>query len=154
MADFLTIEQMKTHVFPGVRNAISAQDDSLMQDAIDAAIAEAKGYCSHFDLEQLFNGTNPGWKPDAMLLKWVKDIAKWNFMGLSNPNIDYDDALARYEQATKKLQDIQAGRLVPQGWPAATPENRANLFQVHSKNPKRNNQFNSNPSTPYNLNSY
>ena len=153
MTAFLTIEQMKTHVFAKVRNAISAQDDTLMQDAIDSAIEEAKGYLSHYDVDSLFSSTNPDWKPNPALLNWVKAIAKWNFMALSNPNIDYDDAQIRYDQAIGKLKDIQSGKLVPNGWPKATPENRASLFQVHSKNPKRNNQFNGNQPNPY-LNGY
>lgn len=149
--EFLTIEQMKTHIFPGVRNAISNQDDEHMQAAIDAAIAEAKGYCSRYDISALFVNMS---KPDPMLHNWVKSIAKWHFIGLANPSIDYDDALNRYEQATKKLTEIQAGRLVPAGWPPATPQNRSQLFQVHSTNKKRNNHFNGgNSSDPYNLNS-
>lgn len=148
--EFLTIEQMKTHIFPGVRNAISNEDDSLMQDAIDAAIAEAKGYCSRYDINALFVNMT---KADPMLLQWVKSIAKWHFIGLSNPNIDYDDALSRYEQATKKLGEIQSGKLVPAGWPPATPKNRSQLFQVHSTTKKRNNHFNGiNTIDPFNLN--
>lgn len=143
---FLTTLEMKTHIYPGVSAAISNNDATLLQDAIDAAVSEAKGYCSRYDIEQIFDGSGR----DPMLLQWVKSIAKWNFITLANPNIDYADAQIRYELATTKLKDIQSGKLVPYGWPPATPKERSNLWQVHSTTKKRNNHFNGlNPFDPF-----
>lgn len=141
---FLTIEQMKTHIYQGVREAISDNDMSLMQDAIDAAVEEAKGYCSRYDIVALFDSGTP--RP--MLLNYVKSIAKWHFISLANANIDYNDAQIRYEFVTSKFKDIQSGKLVPPGWPLATPKERSQLFQVSSSTTKRNNHFNG--SNPYN----
>lgn len=147
---FLTIEQMKSHIYPGVSNAISNNDTSLLQDAIDAAIGEAKGYCSRYDLALLFDSAVT---PDPMLLNWVKSIAKWNFMNLANPNIDYEDAHNRYELVTAKLRDIQSGKMIPANWPLASPKERSNLFHVGSSSKKRNNHFGSlNTFDPFNNN--
>jgi hypothetical protein len=134
---FLTVNEMKTHVFPGIRNAVTNFDDSIMQSAIDAAVSEAKGYCSRYDVTQLFDGSDR----DAMLLQHVKSLAKWNFIGLANPNIDYADAQLRYEFAKKTLQDIQSGKLVPDGWAVASPNERSTTWHVGSTTKKRNNQF-------------
>lgn len=142
---------MKTHIYPGVSTAVSNNDISFLQDAIDAAIGEAKGYCSRYNLVLLFDQAVT---PDPMLLNWVKAIAKWNFMNLSNPNIDYEDCEKRYGIATNKLKDIQSGKLVPSGWPPAAPHDRSRLWHVGSTTKKRQNQFNSiNPFDPF-LNQY
>lgn len=143
---FLTITQMKSHIYPGVSSAISNNDATLLQDAIDAAIDEAKGYCGRYDIAQLFDSGTP--RP--MLLNWVKSIAKWQFIGLANPNIDYEDARARYEDATSRLKDIQSGKLIPQDWPLASPAERSQTWHVSSATKKRQNQFNStNPFDPF-----
>lgn len=143
---FLTTDEMKTHIYPGVSSAISNQDITILQDAIDAAVDEAKGYCSRFNTDLLFSGSD---RP-PMLLFWVKSIAKWNFITLANPNIDYQDAQIRYEQATQKLKDIQSGKLVPKNWPLETPQEKSQTWHVSSSTPKRNNHFNSlNPFDPF-----
>lgn len=151
---FLTIEQMKTHIYPSVRNAITNSDDTIIQDAIDSAIDLAKGYCSRYDLVLLFEGSGPSWKPSPMLLGWVKSIAKWHFINIASPNIDHEDAQIRYDQAIKGLSDIQSGKIVPAGWAPANPKERSQLWQVGSSTPKRRNHFGPNTSNPYNPNTY
>jgi phage gp36-like protein len=133
----LTIAQMKTHIYTGVQNIVSQNDNTIIQSAIDAAIAEAKGYCSRYNLDLLFD--NPV-TPDPILLMHCKNIAKWHFIVLANPSIDYDDAHNRYEQAIKWLKDIQAGKVVPPGWQPAQPEEQATFFHFNS-NRKRSNHF-------------
>lgn len=139
---FLTVDQMKTHIYAGVRNAITNNDDTLVQDAIDAAVAEAQGYLSRFDTDLLFNVAGASnFKADPMLLNSVKSMAKWHFITLANPNIDYEDAQIRYDDAVKWLEKIQSTKVVPKGWPLLTPAEKSNLWHIHSKNKKRNNQF-------------
>lgn len=128
---------MKTHIYPNVSTAISNNDTTLLQDSINTAISEAKGYCSRFNTELLFSGSNV----DPMLLNIVKDLAKWAFIGLANKSIDYEVTLTRYEQAIAKLKDIQAGKLIPDGWPLAVPESKAQSWKVNSTSKKRNNYF-------------
>lgn len=152
---FLTIDQMKTHIHTGVRNAISNWDDSLVQDAIDSAIAEAMGYLSRYDTDKLFNvGDEGGFKADPMLLNSVKSIAKWNFMNIANPNVDYEDAQIRYDNAIKWLERIQSGKVVPKNWPAVTPNEKSQLWQVNSNTPKRNNRFGGGSNSSFNIPSY
>jgi len=134
---FLTPADMKTHVFTGVMDAISDRDDSIMQQAIDAAVNEAKGYCSRYNVDILF-AQSP---PDPTLLMYVKNIAKWHFLCLSNANIETEDAHNRYEQAVRWLRDIQAGKTVPYNWPAATAPAGADTFFHVKSNRKRNNHF-------------
>lgn len=139
---FLTIAQLNTHIYTGVATEISRGDTAIIQDAIDTAIQEAKGYLSRYDVDQIFDNANslPGYKADPILLMHVKSMAKWHFIVLANPSIDYEDSKERYEQAIKWLLNVQSGKIVPLGFPPATPEEKATFFHINS-NPKRNNHF-------------
>lgn len=138
----LTISQMKTHIYSGVQNIVTQGDDSIIQDAVNAAITEAKGYCSRYRVEQLFDNVDmkPEWIADPILLMHCKNMAKWHFIVLANPSIDYEDAQNRYDQAIKWLTNIQAGKVVPQGWDQAQPEDKSTFFHI-SSNKKRKNHF-------------
>lgn len=133
----LTVAQMKTHIYTGVQNLISQGDNSIIQDAINAAMAEAKGYCSRYDLAALFDNTTT---PDPILQMHVKNMAKWHFMSLGNAAIDYDDAKTRYDQAIAWLKGIQKSDNVQPAWPLAQPEEIGTYFHVKSE-PKRKNHY-------------
>lgn len=140
---FLTILQMKTHIYPNVSTAISQGDATILQSAIDAAIMEAKGYCSRYRVEQLFDNIDAdvAWVADPTLHMYVKSIAKWHFINVGNQNIDYEVASTRYEQAISWLKSIQNGKSVPVNWPPKTPDGKETFFHM-SSNPKRRNHFN------------
>ncbi len=138
----ITIAQLNTHIYAGTSNLISQGNSTLLQNAIDAAINEAKGYCSRYRTEQLFDNVdnNPQWIADPTLAMYVKSIAKWHFLTIGNANIDYEDAQIRYESAIKWLSSIQSGKVVPVNWPSASPEGKSTFFHI-SSNKKRNNHF-------------
>lgn len=134
----ITIAEMKTHIYEGVVESVSDYDMEIMQAAIDAAHAEAQGYCSLYDVAALFAGV----PNDPILKLHIKSIAKWHFMALSNPNIDYADAETRYGNAIDWLRMVQAGKVVPQGWPPRVlPEDRDTFFHASSASPKRRNHY-------------
>ncbi|MCO5229600.1 MAG: DUF1320 domain-containing protein [Chitinophagales bacterium] len=139
---FLTPIQMQTHIYGTVSNVISKGNVAVMQDAINAAITEAKGYLSRYRVEQLFDNIDnePTWNPDPILMMYVKNIAKWHFTILGNANIDLEDAEIRYNQAVKWLAGIQSGKIVPVNWPPVTPEENSSFFHF-SSNPKRRNHY-------------
>lgn len=134
----ITITQMKTHIYTGVQTIVSQGDNSIIQSAIDAAIAEAKGYCSRFQLDVLFD--NPV-TPDPILQVHLKNMAKWHFIVLASPSIDYEDAQLRYDRAISWLKDIQAGKIVPMGWQLLQPENEKGTYFHVTSNTKRKNHF-------------
>lgn len=136
---FLTEDDFKTRAYQEKLDAISEGDDALLPNAINAAIAEAKLYLSRFDLEDLFGKTDDD--RDPILLVWCKDIALWQFIGLANPGIDYEDCQTRRNNAIKSLKEIQASTGVPIGWKLlAVDSNGYNpSTSMHvSSNPKRN----------------
>lgn len=140
--EFITHDQLKTHVYAGVSNAISKGDPTILQDAIDAAIGEAKGYLSRYDTEYIFFNPDddPEYKKDPTLFMYVKTLAKWHFMQLANPNIDYEDAQTRYDRAILWLKDIQSGKVVMVDWKPAKVVEQSTFFH-HTSNPKRRQHY-------------
>lgn len=142
MPAFLTVAELKTHMYDGAVNLITKNDASIVQSKVDTAIAEAKSYLQRFNIAQLFENVNndPDYVRDPMLLAHVKNLAKWHLMGLGSVNIDYEDAKTRADEARAWLKDVQSGKSVPDGWPPAADPVKETFFHSTS-NPKRNNHI-------------
>jgi len=69
---FLTIQELNTHLHDEQVETITRGDETIAQAAIDAAIAEAKGYLTRFDCTRVFSAS--GNKRNQLLLIFVKDI--------------------------------------------------------------------------------
>jgi phage gp36-like protein len=136
---FLTAAELKTHIYEGTVNAISDGDDTLMPQAIAAAVQEAAGYMSRFDYVTVLEQTDVN--RDPILLQYIKEMAVWHFIGLANANINYDVALDRYSKAIKWLDKVADGRFLPVGWPIALVPAVNSFFQVDSSVPKRRNHY-------------
>ena len=52
---FLTIQELNTHLHDEQVETITRGDETIAQAAIDAAIAEAKGYLTRFDCTRIFS---------------------------------------------------------------------------------------------------
>ena len=129
---------LKTHLYTEQITVISRNDAELIAEAIAAAEGEAKGYLSRYDLETLFG--KAGNERDKTLLMWLKDMATWHFITLSNAGADLEFRESRYKQAISSLAKIQAGKIVPDGWPVTTVENEDKLFHINST-PKRETSY-------------
>jgi len=134
----LSLDDLKSHITVGTMDAITDDTDALAQGALDAAISEAKGFCSLYDVDALFAGT-----PDDPILKQhIKSMAKWHLMALTNVNIDWADTETRYNQATMWLRSVQSGKVVQPNWPLRTvPAGKDTYFHSSSRAPKRNNHY-------------
>jgi hypothetical protein len=128
-----------THIYPELIEAIEREDETKLTTAIKSAIIQAKGYLSRFDLQVLFGAQ--GEDRDAWLLMLLKDLAAWNFIVIANPNLSIDFHELRFDKAIKELEKLQAGKIVPVGWPpAGSPEGADTFFHVRS-NPKRDTNY-------------
>jgi phage gp36-like protein len=109
---YLSVEELNTHLFTEIINAISGNDDLKPKAAIDAAIEEARGYLSKYDHALIFN---PAALTDRnpILLLYVKDIAAWHFIQLANPNVDIAMRERRYDLAIEWLDKVQKGLVTP-----------------------------------------
>lgn len=121
---------LTTHLYDEQITVISRNDATLIETAIEAAEGEAKGYLSRYDIAALFAKETT--ERDATLLMYLKDMATWNFITLANANADMEFRESRNKQAIAWLKGIQAGKIIPFGWPLIASETSSSLFHVTS----------------------
>lgn len=146
---FLVKDDLKTHLNIEIIDEITRADDTKAAKAITAAIGEAKGYLSRFDLLKIFGDSDTEPVVTAEFLETAKDFIKqmacWKLIKLGNPNVNLELFKTGYEEAVKWFDKIQQGKIEPEGWPYKTddPEttNDENSFVQFSTNPKRTNHF-------------
>lgn len=134
----LLAEDLKSHLYTEQIDVISRNDATLIDSAIAAAVQEAKGYLSRYDITTLFAKEDT--ERDATLLMYLKDMATWHFITLANANADLEHRRDRYKDALSWLKEIQASRVVPFGWPAATEDTQSSSWLV-SSTPKRETSY-------------
>ncbi len=139
---YLTPAEISTHLNGEVIQEIERDEVNTpkLTDAIEAAIAEVKSYLSNYDSTAIFAATGDNRNPIVLL--YTKDVAVWHYIQLSNPNIEIDIRKSRYETATKWLDKVQSGKVVPD-----LPHKQSDLdgttqgILSWGSNPKRNNHF-------------
>jgi len=134
----LLTTDLKTHLYEDQIAVISRNDEELMETAIVAAEGEAKGYLSRYDIAVIFAKETT--QRDATLLMFLKDMATWNFITLANAAADMEFRESRYKQAIAWLKGIQAGKIVPFGWPLLSADAENSFFHITSA-PKRETNF-------------
>jgi phage gp36-like protein len=138
----VTPASLTNKVYEEVINTITRNDGgAIAQEAIEAAIAEAKIYLSRYDLVQLFGDPVAGTSAtftDTFLTNIIKDMALWQLFSLANPNISLELARTKYEDAKKTLREIQAGKADPR-WPyidttgETAPQGNSVVFNSNTK---------------------
>lgn len=108
---FTTKDELKTHMSVDNIDIITDGDDTIVESAIDSAVSEAKGYLNDFDILAIFSAT--GSSRNTLLLTFIKDIAVWHFMTLSNYQADIEFRKSRYERAVAWLKSVMKGDVVP-----------------------------------------
>lgn len=126
----------------GTSYIVATDPDMIVTRAINAAIAEVKSYLSRYDVAAMFGETPIG---DEHLKNITKDVACWQLIRLSNPNIDLKLFRTNYEDATNWLKMVQKGQADPEGWPykeddPETPGNENSGIQWTS-NKKKSQHF-------------
>lgn len=136
MSQYITIEELKTHAYNEQISAIIREDEDIALISIDIGILYAEGKLSKdYDTEEEFSKT--GSDRHQLLVKYIKDIAIWELIGLSSPSIDYSDKKYRYELAISWFDDVY------NGMPVKLPRKKTNessSFKMTS-NPKRQNYY-------------
>ncbi|MBC7399836.1 MAG: hypothetical protein H7289_07800 [Mucilaginibacter sp.] len=138
---FITKEEFATHIHPEIMDLISRADDAKILVALETGKQQAESYLSRFDLPAIFSATGNDKVKYTSLITFIKDLGKWHFINLVNPNIDLALAEKRYDDAIKELGKIQAGKTTPRDWPLAIqPESAIGQFKITSRI-KRGNHY-------------
>jgi phage gp36-like protein len=133
---FITKNELSSHMHIETVDVITGGDDTLVDAAIDGAVAEAKGYLSDFDTGAIFNATGESRHP--LLVTFVKDIAVWHLVALSNYNADIELREKRYNRAVEWLKAVQKGLVVPD---LPRTDDAGCYPIIWGSNPKRNQHF-------------
>ncbi|SEF86377.1 MULTISPECIES: phage protein Gp36 family protein [Parabacteroides] len=116
---YLTLQELSTHLHDEQVETITRGDNTIAEAAIDAAIAEARGYLTRFDTARTFSAS--GSKRNQLLLIFVKDIAVWHLINLCNAGSELPLRQDRYERAVDWLKAVQRGDVSPD-LPSKEPE--------------------------------
>lgn len=140
---FLTPAEIASHLCGEVVQEIErhASNTTLLQQAIDAAIAEVQGYLSAYDTTAVFAAT--GAARNAIILLYTKDVAVWHYIQLANPAVEMQLRLERYEKAIDFLDKVQRGKVAPDLPlpPAPADGSGSTNFIKYGSNPKRGNYY-------------
>ena len=117
---FLTPEEMSTHIYGEITDAITRDNRNHVVQAINTAIAEATGKLQpRYDVAAIFAATGSARNP--ILLSYIKDIAVWHIMALCSVNLEYEFRETRYKFAKTWLKEVQNGSDNP-GLPEPAPQ--------------------------------
>lgn len=128
-------EELKTHMNISDIDVITDADNAIVEGAIDTAISEAKGYLGKYNIQAIFDARGANRHP--LLLTFVKDIAVWHLVVLSNYKADQELRKDRYTRAIAWLKGVQASDIAPD-----LPRSEDTPGQItFGSNPKRLNHF-------------
>lgn len=138
---FITREDLTSHIYDYKIDVITQGDDTKLDDAIKAAESQAKRYLSRFNIDEIFAAEGDDRDKYFDLILYIKDLAKWHLLRVSNAGVDLSLAKECYNDAIDELEKIQRGRAVATDWPLAESEDTPNQsFQIRS-NKKRGNYY-------------
>lgn len=137
---YLTIEELASHIRKEYQEILTRGDATIVQAAIDGAISETKGYLSMYDMDEIFSQEKEN--RNALLLIFVKDIAAFHLVKMTNSSPYYEHRERIYNRAVKWLEGVQKGDVTPD-LPRKKDEqgNQQNGLIYSSSNPKRTQHF-------------
>lgn len=109
---FLTAEELKTVAYAYQIEDIIEGDNTIVPIAIEASVEEMRSYLrSRFDVTAVFSAI--GEERNALILELCKDIALWQLVRLSNPDIIFERGKDRYDRAIEFLNKVAKGLISP-----------------------------------------
>jgi len=109
---FLQIEELKTVMYDYQLSEIVEDDNTIAEMAIAAAIEEVRSYLrGRFNTDATFSAE--GSERNPLILEITKDVALWQIIRLSNPDILHDRVKERYDRAVEWLDRVASGMVSP-----------------------------------------
>ena len=109
---FLTADELKTTMYAHIIEEITEGDSSITEQAIDAAIEEARSYLSgRYDTDRIFSAE--GRERNAMILENVKVMVIWHIITICNAETIYEMWKDRYDRITAYFTKVAKGTLAP-----------------------------------------
>ena len=99
-------------MYAHIIDEITEGDSSITEQAIDAAIEEARSYLSgRYDTDRIFSAE--GRERNAMVLENVKVMVIWHIITICNAETIYEMWKDRYDRITAYFTKVAQGTLAP-----------------------------------------
>lgn len=129
---FITKEDLTSLIYEENIDVITRDDDDKVNLAIETAMLEAATFLDRYDSEAIFATTGTDRDKYKLLIGYIKDIALWYLLKVSNASINIEIAREGYNDAIKSLKRVQGK--VMKDWPLA--ESGFNSTLRYGSNPK------------------
>lgn len=143
MGRFISKEDFDATVHRDILEALTRQDDAVVEICTDRAISEMRCYlAARYDCDAVFSAT--GTERNQLVLMMLTDMAVYHLFSIHNPQKLSQLRKDRYDRAVEWMKAVRRGDLSVDGLPPAqkSPEEAtaSSPYQMRS-NPKRINHF-------------
>lgn len=143
MGTFLSKTDFDATVHRDILEAVTRQDNTVVEICTERAISEMRCYLSgRYDCDTVFSATGSG--RNQLVLMMLTDMAVYHLFCIHNPVKLTGMRKDRYERAVEWLKAVRRGDISVDGLPPAekTPDQAkaSSPYQMRS-NPKRINHF-------------
>lgn len=141
MSQFIDLKDYDASIHREILDALTRDDDSLVEICEDRAIAEMRGYLSRrYDCNKIFKAT--GDNRNQLILMMAIDIAVYHIFCIHNPRNVSQIRKDRYDRAKEWLIGVAAEEISIDGAPLLPAEERkAKANFLIKSNRKRVNHY-------------
>lgn len=138
MSNFIELSDYDASIHRDILDALTRNDNAIVEICEDRAIAEMRGYLSgHYDCDKLFAAT--GDERNQLVLMMALDIAIYHIFSIHNPQKLTQLREDRYDRAVEWLKAVKKGMSVD-GVPELEKAERKSSYELRS-NKKRINHY-------------
>lgn len=138
MSQFIELSDYDASIHRDILDALTRNDEAIVEICEDRAIAEMRGYLSgRFDCDTLFAAT--GNSRNQLVLMMLIDIAVYHLFSIHNPQKLSQLRKDRYDRAVEWMRAVKDG-LPVDGIPLLPEQERRKRYEMHS-NRKRINHY-------------
>lgn len=141
MSQFIQLTDYDASIHREILDALTREDNSIVEICEDRAIAEMRGYLSRrYDCQQIFSATDN--QRNQLILMMAIDMAVYHIFCIHNPQKVSQVRKDRYDRAKEWLKQVADEEISIDGAPQLPDEERAakSTFLTRS-NPKRINHY-------------
>lgn len=134
---FLSKQDFDSRIYAEILDAITRNDDTIVDVMIDVAISEMKGYLSaRYDTDAIFSQSGSNRHP--VILEFAKDIALYHLHSIHDPAKIPEIRVDRYKRAIEWLKEVNAGHINPD---LPLSQDQKKDYVAFGSNPKRQNHY-------------
>lgn len=140
MSQFIELSDYGASIHSEILDAITRNDESIIEVCEDRAIADMRGYLSkRYDCDALFSAT--GSARNQLVLMMLIDITVYHLFCIHNPRNISEIRKDRYERAVDWMKAVKRGLDIDGAPLLASEERKANSRYGMRSNPKRVNRY-------------